>query len=324
VRDHAQPRTVPVPAAAPAPQASPLRNLLSRWNAPSSPQKPQKPQKPQDDTVDIIVPIYGNLPLVQRCVTSALASTAGANVHFTLINDASPQAEVGAWLRQLAVAHPQLTVLENARNLGFVHTVNLGMRLAGRRDVLLLNSDTEVAGDWVERLRRAAWSMPRAASVTPFSNNATICSYPKFCEDNPLVTGQTVASLHAAFGKANHGQAVEIPTAVGFCMYMRRDAIDDIGEFDAEHFGVGYGEENDWCMRALAKGWRHLHALDTFVFHAGGASFSERRVALQKAAGAALLGLHPHYDDLVRAFVQRDPARPYREAVDRLLAANAG
>jgi len=236
-----------------------------------------------------------------------------------VIDDASPDPTVSAWLREVAALYPDVTVVANVRNLGFVATVNLGMRLAGRRDVVLLNSDTEVAGDWIDRLRHAAYSGPRVGTVTPFSNNATICSFPRFCEVNPLPPGQTVDALHALFAQTHSGVTLEVPTAVGFCMYIRRDCLDQTGEFDARTFGAGYGEENDFCLRASALGWKHLHALDVFVFHEGGVSFSDRQSSLQAAALEAMRRLHPRYEEVVREFVARDPARPYRERVERLL-----
>ena len=272
-----------------------------------------------DEVVEIIVPVYGNRALVERCLRSVMATTCATRWHVTVLDDASPDTETRDWLRQWGLAHPGATVLAAARNAGFVHTVNLGMQLAGRRDVVLLNSDAEVAGDWLYRLRAAAHALPRVATVTPFSNNATICSLPRFCEDNPLPAGHTTASVHDLVSRLCTGRVVEVPTAVGFCMYISRACLDEVGLFDADTFGLGYGEENDFCMRATAAGWRHLHALDAFVFHQGGASFSERRHALQQNALKALLRLHPDYEDRVRAFVAADPARADRERVVQAL-----
>jgi GT2 family glycosyltransferase/2-polyprenyl-3-methyl-5-hydroxy-6-metoxy-1,4-benzoquinol methylase len=273
------------------------------------------PPAPEAGAVEVIVPVYGGLDHVRRCLTSVLGTVSRLRWHLTVIDDASPEPELGAWLRQLAALHPDVTVLTQARNRGFVATVNLGMRLAGRRDVVLLNSDTEVAGDWLDRLHRAAYSDTRIGTVTPFSNNATICSFPRFCEANELPAGYRTATLHRLFADAHDGQTIDIPTAVGFCMFIRRTCLDETGDFDVETFGAGYGEENDFCLRASARGWRHVHALDTFVYHAGGMSFNDRQQALQASALAAMRRLHPGYEDLVREFVARDPARPFREAV---------
>lgn len=277
-------------------------------------------ERPRDEVVEIVLPVYGSLDLVRRCLASLFDARCSTPWHLTIIDDASPQPEVGPWLREFALAHPQVTVVANARNLGFVATANLGMRLAGRRDVVLLNSDTEVAGDWLDRLVRALRAEPKIGTVTPFSNNATICSYPRYCEDNPLPPGWTPGALDRLFAQANRGLTIDIPTAIGFCMLVRRDCLDEVGDFDEQTFGAGYGEENDFCVRATVHGWRHLHALDVFVYHAGAASFSDSRHELQRTALEAIRRLHPHYEDMVREFVQCDTARPFREAVDRLRA----
>ena len=173
-------------------------------------------------------------------------------------------------------------------------------------------------------LLAAAYGDQRVATVTPFSNNATICSYPQFCKDNELPAGYDTARLDALFARANAGQAVDVPTGVGFCMYIRRAALQAVGLFDEEHFGKGYGEENDFCIRAAQAGWRNLHALDTFVRHFGGVSFGEAKSPRERAAMQTLRRLHPRYEGDVLRFVQADPAHPARMAVDvaRILAPN--
>ncbi|MDP2000878.1 MAG: glycosyl transferase family 2, partial [Rhodoferax sp.] len=152
--------------------------------------------------------------------------------------------------------------------------------------------------------------------VTPFSNNATICSYPRFCKANELPGGHDTASLDRLFAENLAGQAVEIPTGVGFCMYIRRQCLDEVGLFDVDNFGKGYGEENDFCVRAQEAGWTHLHALDTFVRHAGGISFGDTKSAREIQAMETLRRLHPRYEGDVHGFVQRDPAAAARQIID--------
>ena len=112
-----------------------------------------------------------------------------------MINDASPDAALSQWLRDESTKHPSFILLENEDNLGFVGTVNRGMAQSSANDVLLLNSDTEVANQWLDRLRAAAYRSADVGTVTPFSNNATICSYPRFCQENSLPPGYDTAAL---------------------------------------------------------------------------------------------------------------------------------
>ena len=291
--------------------------------APAAPPAPVRPLAVQT-TVDVIVPVYRGLEDTRRCIESVLLHACESPFRLIVINDCSPEPAVTAWLRQVADSDPRLMLLENEENLGFVGTVNRGMALSKTHDVLLLNSDAEVANDWLDRIHRAAYSDERVATVTPFSNNATICSYPRFCEDNALPAGYDTASLDRLFAATNAGQVVDVPTGIGFCMYIRRACLDEVGLFDVESFGKGYGEENDFCLRAAAAGWRNLHALDTFVMHAGGVSFGAGKSPREQAAMETLRRLHPHSEPEVHRFIGRDPARTARLAVDMARVRDAG
>lgn len=265
--------------------------------------------------IHVIIPVYRGLSETSRCIESALRAENKLDHRITIIDDCSPDPELTAYLSALP-QNEKLQILRNEQNLGFVATVNRGMELDPDADIVLLNSDTKVAGDWLDRLHRCACSAADIGTVTPFSNNATICSYPKFCEDNALPEGWDVAKLDELFRRSNTGKSIEIPTAVGFCMYIRRSCLNAVGLFDVETFGKGYGEENDFCMRARKRGWRHLLCADTFVYHAGGVSFAETQNARKENAMRILQQRYPHYKPLVAWHLKKDPARPYRLIVD--------
>jgi GT2 family glycosyltransferase len=266
-------------------------------------------------TIDLVIPVYRGLNEVQRCIESVLGSPARELVDIVVIDDASPEAEVSAYLGSVA-ADGRIRLLRNATNLGFVGSVNRGLRLHTERDVILLNSDTQVAGDWVQRLRHAAHVATNIGTVTPFSNNATICSYPFQGWRGGVPGGLGLEALNKVFASENSGEIVDLPTAVGFCMYIRRDCLEQVGPFDEATFGRGYGEENDFCMRAATLGWRNVLATDVFVFHEGSVSFGSERFALMKTATEALLKKHPTYLDLVGSFLSRDPVDVYRARID--------
>ena len=301
-----------------------LDRLLGRGPQASPQVMTPTPVTPPQHPVDIIVPVYRGLADTRLCIDSVLASTNQSAWRLVVINDASPEPEVTAWLRERAAQDSRITLLENRDNLGFVGTVNRGMALSDSNDVLLLNSDTEVANNWLDRIRSAAYGDSKVASVTPFSNNATICSYPRFCKDNSLPAGYDTARLDALCAQTNPGAVVDVPTGVGFCMYIRRDCLAQVGLFDTENFGKGYGEENDFCQRAAEAGWRNLHLLDTFVLHTGGVSFGDSKSPREKAAMETLRRLHPRYESAVMAFVREDPAQAYRMAIDAARIVQAG
>lgn len=270
--------------------------------------------------VDIIVPVYKGLSETQRCIESVLCYLP-KNARLIVIDDASPVPEITRFCEDLK-NHLQVEVLFNPRNLGFVGSVNRAMGLSDINDVILLNSDTEVHGDWLQRLQKTAYCEETIATVTPFSNNATICSYPVFCAENTLLPGLDLAQTDNIFSHVNANLHVEIPTAVGFCMYIKRTCLNAIGLFDADAFGRGYGEENDFCLRAISGGWSHVLAANVFVYHQGAVSFGADREALMKNAETTIKNLHPHFFDNVNNFISRDPVRTFRKQVDTEIIAS--
>lgn len=270
----------------------------------------------QAPLVDVIIPVYRGLEETQRCLKSVLAFPQQTAHEIVVINDCSPELELAAYLRELA-GTGAITLLVNPVNTGFVNVVNRGMVMHPGRDVVLLNSDTEVHGDWLDRLRRHATSDPTVGTVTPFSNNATICSYPRFCEDNLFIPNENrLAEWDTLFAEINTAHHIEIPTAVGFCMYITRHCIEQVGYFDAQRFGRGYGEENDFCLRSSELGFKHLLSADVFVYHQGSVSFGSERQLLIQGAMEQLRTLYPFYDQLIASHVAADPARWIRRRVD--------
>ena len=273
------------------------------------------------NAADIVVPVYNAPEDVRGCVASVLAHLR-PDVRLVLIDDASPDPAIAAYFAELGrLAHPQVLLLRNEVNLGFTGTCNRGMQLS-RAHVVLLNSDTIVTRGWLDALLHCAATDPTIGTVTPFSNNAEICSFPRFCEDNPWSAGRDADPVRAAFAAAAVPTYPDIPTGVGFCMFLRRKMLDAVGIFDPV-FGLGYGEENDLCLRAARAGWRNVLADNAFVLHIGGQSFTEQRTELRARNLALLLERHPHYMDMVRAYIAADPVRPLREAAAARLAVDA-
>ena len=269
-----------------------------------------------DFMLDIIIPVYKGRDETLACLDSLLNCGDLWPHDIIVINDASPDSQLTADLRKLADSDQRITLLENACNLGFVATVNRGMRLHTNRDVILLNTDTLVPkADWMTRLRRAAYAEACIATVTPFSNRATICSLPSPQTDNDLPDGMTVNELDQLCAQTNGNIRVDIPTAIGFCMLIKRQALNEVGLFDEERWAKGYCEENDFCLRAATIGWKHSAACDVFVQHHGAVSFQgEKQTRIQENL-SLLNALYPDYPETINRFIRRDPLSAPRSRV---------
>ncbi|WP_376697030.1 glycosyltransferase family 2 protein [Wenzhouxiangella sp. EGI_FJ10305] len=257
----------------------------------------------------IVVPVFNAPEAVHRCLSS-LAETIETRQPVIVIDDASTDPEIPDLLDE----QPRnWTRVRNETNLGFVASANLGMTLAAGQDVILLNADTCVTSGWLEAIERCAQSDPTIASVTPLTNNGEIASIPDFCRPNPWPASPE--RWARACRDAGPPVYIDVPTAVGFCMYLRRQAIDAIGLFDEAAYGRGYGEENDWCMRAASAGWRHVICDDAFVAHEGGASFGPLGLKPGGEAMEILLSRYPDYMDRVSAFIEADPMAERRQRI---------
>jgi GT2 family glycosyltransferase/glycosyltransferase involved in cell wall biosynthesis len=227
--------------------------------------------------VTIIVPVYRNVDDTRSCLESVLQYADDLETAFDVlvIDDASPEPEVVAYVDSLRdTSTPvSITVLRNPENLGFVKTVNIGLRRASG-DVVILNADTVVTPGWLDRLAAAAHE-PDVATITPLTNHGSICTLPtSVIEAFELDSSAPRIEECAAF-VARHSleKRPEVITGVGFCMYTTRAALDAVGELDEDTFGTGYGEEVDFCLRATQMGYRHLVDDSTFIYHRGGGSF---------------------------------------------------
>lgn len=231
--------------------------------------------------VDIAVPVYNGLEDLVRCVRSLEAHTDLSRHRVILIDDCSPDSRIREYLKSFCQETDAggespasgFLALFNERNLGFSGSVNRGLAFSGR-DTILLNSDTAVTEGWVDRLQACACRSERIATVTPLSNAATLASVPHFLKDSPLPEGFSADSFGEFVTRVSLHRYPRIPVAVGFCMYVRQEAYEAAGPFDAETFGRGYGEENDFCFRCGRLGYTHVLCDDTFIYHRGTASFS--------------------------------------------------
>jgi len=263
----------------------------------------------------IIVPIYKGFRETVQCIESVLRYSSAYQL--VLINDSSPDPAINEYLDGLKHTNPEIVIIENPINLGFPKTVNLGLQYDVEKDAIILNSDTIVTSKWVEKISFWAHADPMAATVTPMSNCATICSYPFVCKNNSIPGHLTVDELNLYFERASfyHGQeCVEIPTGVGFCMYMKRDFLTKAGYFNEDLFETGYGEENDFCLRCSAMGGKHLVATDTFIYHQEAVSFGQDKKSERTTdAVETINALYPGYTQQVQAWIENDPLETVKQ-----------
>jgi GT2 family glycosyltransferase len=255
------------------------------------------PLRPHTSSVDIIVCVHDALDDARRCLESIVGHTR-APFGLILIDDGSAEA-TRAYLERFARDHAA-TLIRHDTARGYTRAANAGLRRSRAGRVVLLNSDTTVSDEWLDRLTACADADPAVGLVGPLSNAASWQSIPEIesadgadWADNPLPGGMTLPEYAAAVARSSGRLYPQVKFLNGFCLLITRRLIDAIGTFDETAFGGGYGEENDYCLRASAAGFSLAVADDVFVFHAQSRSYGhERRRDLYRVAAAALRDKH--------------------------------
>jgi GT2 family glycosyltransferase len=218
----------------------------------------------------VFVPVFGRLDLLRRALRALDAHTPD-DIAFLVVDDCGPDRVSEELLGEVLAPSRARQLVINEENLGFVRSANGAFARRNGHDVVVVNSDVVVFAGWLGHLQGAAG--PGVASVTALSNNGSIATV---AEQAAYPTVESLSGL-AADADATPLPPYDIPVGVGHCLYLRDEALADVGGFD-EAFSPGYGEEVDWSIRARRRGWRHLAAPGVVVWHDAGASFGQRRM----------------------------------------------
>jgi GT2 family glycosyltransferase len=287
--------------------ARPQRDRPSRSNAVGQP------------SVSVIVPVYGDFDATQTCLETLFAALDHSPRHrAVIVDDATPDPRIAAYLATLQ-GRPRVTLLTNRSNLGFVGSINRALAAVGDGDVILLNADTIVPPGFIDRLVAAAYSSADIGAATPFSNHGEFTSFPAPNIFNPLASPAEIVKIDAVAAMRNRDRVVDIPSGIGFCLYVTRACLDAVGPL-SEDFHRGYLEDVDLCLRARERGFRSVCATSVYVGHAGSRSFAQEKRALVVRNLRVLERRFPSHRPECAAFMLADPLRTARQSIERALA----
>lgn len=243
----------------------------------------------------IVVPVFNAFEAFEACLAALQCHTRSEDLRAVIVDDASTDERVRGLLETLE-HDGRFEIISNRENQGYTRSINTGIRAAGGRDIVLLNSDAVVTPNWLDGLMLAACREGAVGTVTAMSDNAGAFSFPEPGEPNPLPPFIEAEAFARAVVQATGAcTPVEVPTGSGFCMFIKAELIEDIGLFDEDAFPRGYGEENDFCMRARAAGWKNVITPWAYVYHVRSASFGQEKHALLKAGVDEVIRRYPDY-----------------------------
>jgi glycosyltransferase involved in cell wall biosynthesis/GT2 family glycosyltransferase len=265
-------------------------------------------------TVDVVIPVHRDAPAAHRCVRSILASR-NVTPHEVIV--LTSDIDIGREIAALVDAgDKRVTVASERRPLDYAGMLNRGFALHDDRDVVVVQSDAEVAGDWLDRLAAHA-GVPGVGVVGTFTNVAGIATYPGASQDGALPEGCALELLDGLFSRVNRGQSAIVAGVHGPCLYITRACLASIDGMRVVATDDGHASEIDFSLRARDAGFEARIAGDAFIVNDGEGSFGSR-LARQRAHAAAqtLANLHPAHVELLRERGGHDMLRLFAGRVD--------
>ncbi|PXW51862.1 GT2 family glycosyltransferase [Chelatococcus asaccharovorans] len=289
------------------------RETTAAIAAEATPRPPRRAKR--EAPVTVLIPAYRNLPATRDCIEAVLREPGhGKRYDVIVVDDASPEPELSAYLRDLSAAG-KIRLLAHARNMGFIGAVETGLAETTTSDVILLNADTVVPTGWLKRLRAAAYAADNIGTVTPLSNNGDLTSYPVPFGEAPMPEPDYLALIDATAARVNAGGIVDLPSGIGFCFYIRRTCLRALGFFGSDFLTHGYFEDVDFCLRAEEKGFRNVCATDVVVGHLGSASYLDAKRGLVLRNQAETLRRFPDLRRHTTWFMETDPLATARHRI---------
>jgi GT2 family glycosyltransferase len=219
------------------------------------------------ETSIIIVSHNGLGQNTAPCLESIFTNSAGGDFEVIVVDNNSSD-ETPAYLRAMMVREPRLRCIFNKSNRGFAGGNNDGLRIASGSFLILLNNDCIVTKNWIEGLTALLAQDAAIGLAGPVSNSVGN-------EQRIFTRGITPEEIIAeglTWVSNSRGGRFQTEMLSFFCVALRRDVLDRVGMLD-EDFGLGFYEDDDYCLRARHAGYKLICAEDVFVYHRGGGTF---------------------------------------------------
>ncbi len=218
-------------------------------------------------TRSVVVVTFNSAATVVACLRACLAELAPGD-EIIVVDNASSDDTVRR-VKTLA-ATEFLQLIRSERNMGYSAAANLGIRASHAEQVLLLNPDAIVSPGTLRRLA-ARFEDPQVAAVGPVSNDVAGDQFVGFHLPPQARSGLSHEQLRHRLEIEMAGRTMLTKLLIGFCILLRRTAMDRVGLLDEELF-LG-SDDLDLSWRLARSGYRLAIARDAYVEHRSGTSF---------------------------------------------------
>lgn len=217
----------------------------------------------------IIIVTYNSEKDISNCINS-LENTLRNNDEVIIIDNNSNDNTVRI-LKEVTADKKRFKIIANRENIGFSGATNLGIKTAVTPNIILLNPDTVVVGDWIDSLISHLYENDKTGAVGPISNYVSGLQKMELYTKEKFTGNVKIETLYNKFRRANNGETVEAKILIGFCLAIKKNTIVELGLLDEKLF-LG-NDDLDLSWRLRLEGYKLIVAVDVFVYHKGQQSF---------------------------------------------------
>jgi len=223
--------------------------------------------------LSVIIVNYNARELLRKCLDSIYSTINDLTFEIIVVDNASGDGSLDLLERE----YPRAIRIGNGENRGFGAANNQGFAIMKGKYALLLNTDAVLTDGAVSKLWSFIESQPRAAivcgqllnadgskqnSVATFPTLLTLLINPSFLE--------YIFPRRYPSKRYEHREPLEIESAIGACLLIRKKALDEVGFFDERYFF--FFEETDLAYTLRRAGWKVYQVPDAFIYHLQGRS----------------------------------------------------
>jgi GT2 family glycosyltransferase len=229
--------------------------------------------------LSIVIVNWNGRELLEACLASIDREVRGrsdagrVSIETLVVDQASSDGSAAA----VRAAFPWAELIELPRNVGFAAGNNAGLRRAKGRHCVLLNNDTVVLRDALERCVRYLDAHPDVGVVGPQlldpdgGKQNSVHSTPNLATELlPKAALEWLAPWRYPSKRYEHSGPILVEAVLGACLMVRREVLDDVGPLPEEYFF--FLEETDWCLRIRRAGWKVVHLPEARIVHVHGAT----------------------------------------------------
>ncbi len=260
--------------------------------------------------LSLVILTYNTRDLVVRCLERLYEQAFSWGWQVIVVDNGSTDDTIAV----LSEKFPSATLIRSEKNLGFAGGMNLGLRVAIGRVIVLMNSDVLASAETLKAAAEALLSREQAGALSPLLRMPDGRPQPfAFGKDQSpwylLARGLKALLGLGPMHRWDVRQPIEVDWISGACMLVRQEVVEQIGLLDKRFFL--YFEDNDWCLRMRKAGWRVFYDPRFEVIHLGGASLPQRSRASEIYYRSLILFTAKHYGP-VMAWMIRVPLKIYR------------